>query len=748
MLAEKETEKKEQSKPLTFPEHIKLLPQPAQTAIPLIPLQQSKTNQERQSTSQQINATLILPQTLVVTQPNTDKIVGSSHNVVQGILPFLPLGTQNASKTPQLQSTISTQSQSQEKSTSKRRHKPTVKAQALTDEKKTKMAKKRAAKQQNSTATKTVALKPQAAAWILTPTNLMPVSGIQLPAPGIKAHRNQELPNNLQIVFQPSVIVNPSTCVEPTSATTTSNPISDLPANNNISLSAGSNIDKKCKPSSVSGHHGASSLPSSNFLSVISVIPDTKLPGCVIGSAVKVLPSKNVCNIKESGTPLSPMSSLVPVSPSLRTSGNHISSRILDANDSVSHVPLVSAVTSTPSNSFHPLTISGPQSQRMPHPVTQIVLQQTAGVNQNCALALVNTPVSCQRNAPPATTANITMAPTNFASPNTSKRHPASSKSSLTLINAAGPCLIENASPSANIAQAPAISTAPNINKSVSTSSNKGSGVCQNKNDSQTATSNVPRVQSNIASPNVNKSHPTSSTKGPVTPSYVLIPTSVLPSASIGTSHAIPQPILLNRPVGVNVGGLPKELCVNPPNGPVTSRCQIVPQIVVQPIPLQAQKQSVQEMVTTSNPNPNQNTFDPNLMFFEQPDQVNNWKTGNGGITLPGLEDKMPYLPPFVSSINTLSTLLEGRASLLNSAGQLLPDEQRDSSDEEAKIAALRKMVSDRFKTNKAYLLLKARFLSCFTLPALLATINPHRELNEPLEQENNMEILYEDDFW
>lgn len=111
-----------------------------------------------------------------------------------------------------------------------------------------------------------------------------------------------------------------------------------------------------------------------------------------------------------------------------------------------------------------------------------------------------------------------------------------------------------------------------------------------------------------------------------------------------------------------------------------------------------------------------------------------------GGIILPNLKDKIPYLPPFVSSINTLTTLLKGRDSLLMSAVQLLPEEHRDSSDDEAKIAAVRKIVSERFKTNQAYLLMKARFLSCFTLPALLATINPNKESTDDLDQDDDMD--------
>lgn len=116
--------------------------------------------------------------------------------------------------------------------------------------------------------------------------------------------------------------------------------------------------------------------------------------------------------------------------------------------------------------------------------------------------------------------------------------------------------------------------------------------------------------------------------------------------------------------------------------------------------------------------------FDPNLIFFKHQEKAGDWMKGNGGISLPEQNYKIPYLPPFVSNINSLASLLKVKKSLLQNAEQILPAEARDINDED-KVAALRTLVCDRFKTNPAYSRLKARFLSCFTLPAFLATINP-----------------------
>lgn len=52
------------------------------------------------------------------------------------------------------------------------------------------------------------------------------------------------------------------------------------------------------------------------------------------------------------------------------------------------------------------------------------------------------------------------------------------------------------------------------------------------------------------------------------------------------------------------------------------------------------------------------------------------------------------------------------------------PDAKREDTPE-ANMAALRKLVAEQCAGNPAYQMLKARFLSCFTLPAILATIRP-----------------------
>lgn len=64
--------------------------------------------------------------------------------------------------------------------------------------------------------------------------------------------------------------------------------------------------------------------------------------------------------------------------------------------------------------------------------------------------------------------------------------------------------------------------------------------------------------------------------------------------------------------------------------------------------------------------------FDPSLMFLEPRVAVCDWLSGRGGVQVPGAGVSLPYLPPFVSSLSTLSALLCARKSLNKSSRQLL----------------------------------------------------------------------------
>ncbi|KAM9360728.1 snRNA-activating protein complex subunit 4 [Symphorus nematophorus] len=188
--------------------------------------------------------------------------------------------------------------------------------------------------------------------------------------------------------------------------------------------------------------------------------------------------------------------------------------------------------------------------------------------------------------------------------------------------------------------------------------------------------------------------------------------------------------------------------------------------------------------------------FDPSLMFVESQAEVRDWLSSLAGVVVPGAGVALPYLPPFVSSLSTLSALLQAKKSLTSSSLQLLsgesdtpatepdpksstetmtnklqdlPDstsdlrpapsvssdllqEEMDEAEEVELILSVRQLVAERFSCNPAYQLLKARFLSCFTVPAVLATVEPiteqtvNRPANEEKEKEGEEEEEEEED--
>ncbi|XP_036454189.1 LOW QUALITY PROTEIN: snRNA-activating protein complex subunit 4 [Colossoma macropomum] len=729
LLAEKEQREKN-CKATQLPDPKQPPPTPQASKLPIhTSPQQNKKPQTRKKKA------MTEPTSMAYT--NIHQGVLPPQPVGPGILPFLQSGTQGTTQTlqPLLQlvvpvepgksaqlaappttsisspSSVVPPTENAEKTrTSKRKCKPTMKAQALKENVKSKACKKRSAKNNQSGGdAPTVAVLPQTTAWILTSAGLMP---LQLSSPGIIGNQNQVMPNSVpQLLLQPPVVVNENRLVR---AVGPSNTTTVTPADV-ASPTAGTNLNQSLPPSIVSNSPSVSSLPTVNNVPNVSsavtstsvpLVPPntTNVPTSVTASAVQVpLPEiqrnqkQNILNVvpqvpfqspvilslsashagpSNAVRPMSPFnSSLSPVangacltSYPVGTSQNFTSDATkVSSTPSVGNVVSVSTastVTSAPVippvqpfalNISSPVvqmpspTILGNQNKRMSDCVSQVVVQQPILVNQNGSLALISA-------AGPRLPTNIRPAP------------------------------VANIS---NVPPSPATSSASSVN-------------------------NVPAV-------------------------HTVSTTSVAGSdiSTVATSHAIPQANFvygLTVPIQHSLPTPSVGICASTSFRPMTPSCQILPQTVVQLTGLQAKKQPLQTGTTTSNPSPKPGalSFESNLMFLEDPAQVKNWMQGNGGISLAQLEKKMPYLPPFVSSINTLVSLLKAKESFLRGAVQLLPEEERAKSEEEAKVAAIRKLVSERFKTNPAYSLLKARFLSCFTLPALLATIHPCKESRLP----------------
>ncbi|KAL9826949.1 snRNA-activating protein complex subunit 4 isoform 2-T3 [Geothlypis trichas] len=121
------------------------------------------------------------------------------------------------------------------------------------------------------------------------------------------------------------------------------------------------------------------------------------------------------------------------------------------------------------------------------------------------------------------------------------------------------------------------------------------------------------------------------------------------------------------------------------------------------------------------------NLLDFSLISLEDQELVKEWLSGKQGVQVPPLQTRLPYLPPFLCSIKTLSRLLLQKTALEVQAASLLASEANGDGGTGDLLHAIGELVQQKLGDNPAYLLLKARFLAAFTLPAVLATLSPPR---------------------
>ncbi|NWH27273.1 SNPC4 protein, partial [Grus americana] len=119
------------------------------------------------------------------------------------------------------------------------------------------------------------------------------------------------------------------------------------------------------------------------------------------------------------------------------------------------------------------------------------------------------------------------------------------------------------------------------------------------------------------------------------------------------------------------------------------------------------------------------NPLDFSLISLEDEGLVKEWLNGKQGVQVPSLQTRLPYLPPFLCNLKTLSKLLLQKAALEQQAACLLPSDASQDEGAGVDLHAIRELVQQKLGNNPAYLLLKARFLAAFTLPAVLATLPP-----------------------
>lgn len=116
---------------------------------------------------------------------------------------------------------------------------------------------------------------------------------------------------------------------------------------------------------------------------------------------------------------------------------------------------------------------------------------------------------------------------------------------------------------------------------------------------------------------------------------------------------------------------------------------------------------------------PEKGALDLGLVSQESEAAVRAWLRGQGGVCVPRLRSRLPYQPPALCSLRALAGLLLHKKALEHKAASLVPSGTAGAL--QASLGLLREQLGD----SPAYLLLKARFLAAFALPALLATLPP-----------------------
>ncbi|XP_071622019.1 snRNA-activating protein complex subunit 4 isoform X1 [Heliangelus exortis] len=143
--------------------------------------------------------------------------------------------------------------------------------------------------------------------------------------------------------------------------------------------------------------------------------------------------------------------------------------------------------------------------------------------------------------------------------------------------------------------------------------------------------------------------------------------------------------------------------------------------------PIASKPPTTQPADSSPQPSPSaeKNVLDLSLISLEDEEQVKEWLNGKQGVQVPPLQTRLPYLPPFLCNLKTLSKLLLQKAALEEQAACLLPSGGSQEEGTGVDFQAIGELVQQKLGDNPAYLLLKARFLAAFTLPAVLATLPP-----------------------
>uniref|UniRef100_A0A7M4EPW6 Small nuclear RNA activating complex polypeptide 4 n=1 Tax=Crocodylus porosus TaxID=8502 RepID=A0A7M4EPW6_CROPO len=127
----------------------------------------------------------------------------------------------------------------------------------------------------------------------------------------------------------------------------------------------------------------------------------------------------------------------------------------------------------------------------------------------------------------------------------------------------------------------------------------------------------------------------------------------------------------------------------------------------------------------SSPPRGEKSPLDYSLITLEGEALVKEWLKETPGVSVPTGKNRLPYLPPFICNLKTLSRLLLQKKTLEQNALALVSVEKSQDGDTQADLHPIRELVRQKLGRNPAYLMLKARFLAAFTLPAVLAALPP-----------------------
>ncbi|XP_035197663.1 snRNA-activating protein complex subunit 4 [Oxyura jamaicensis] len=225
------------------------------------------------------------------------------------------------------------------------------------------------------------------------------------------------------------------------------------------------------------------------------------------------------------------------------------------------------------------------------------------------------------------------------------------------------------------------------------------------------------------------------------TPHAVLLPQTQLPASTPGSdSHCAASPVSSGKnqdspatnasssnPAGVTEGVVLQPRDPVPPDS-VPRNSEGFAAQVLKTRPIASKPPATQPAGGPPQPSTSsagKTLLDFSLISLEDEELVKEWLSGEQGVQVPPLQTRLPYFPPFLCNLKTLSRLLLQKAALEKQAASLLPSDASRDEGTGVDLRAITELVHQKLGDDPAFLLLKARFLAAFTLPALLATLSP-----------------------